>query len=61
MTVEDIKRADIESYSISQALGKCFNVEYKPEIVDYEKYIDNDRLKLLDNEIMKKLEYNVDK
>lgn len=51
-TNDKIKRADIESYSISQALGKCFDVQYKPEIVDYEKYIDNDRLKLLDEKIV---------
>ena len=53
-TNDKIKRADIESYSISQALGKCFNIEYKPQIVDYEKYINNDRLKLLDKEIGKR-------
>ncbi len=51
-TNDIIKRADIESYCISQALSKCFNVEYQPEIMDYEKYIDNRRLKILDDAIL---------
>lgn len=55
LTKDKIKRADIESYSISQAIGKCFNIEYKQEIVDYERYVDGERLELLDREILKKM------
>lgn len=54
ITNDNIKRADVESYSISQALSKCFNIEYTYEILDYEKYVDNNRLELLDRKILEK-------
>ncbi len=57
-TNDSIKRSDIESYCISQALSKCFNIEYQPEIMDYEKYIDNERLKTLDYAITNTLYSN---
>lgn len=54
ITNDNIKRADVESCSILQALSKCFDIKYNYEILDYEKYIDNNRLELLDRKILEK-------
>ena len=45
---------DIDAYVLSIALAKCFNIEYMPEAIDYEKCITNDRLELLDKVIIEK-------
>ena len=54
VTNNKIKRADVETYSIVQALSKCLNIDYMPEKIDFENNIDNNRLELLDKAIRKK-------
>ena len=41
VTNNKIKRADVETYSIVQALSKCLNIDYMPEKIDFENNIDN--------------------
>ena len=53
-TKDAVKREDIDAYALSIALAKCFDIEYMPEAIDYEKCIANDRLELLDKVIIEK-------
>ena len=53
-TKDVVKREDIDAYALSIALAKCFDIEYMPEAIDYEKCIANDRLELLDKVIIEK-------
>ena len=53
VTNDKIKRADVESYSIAQALSICLNINYTPKTLDLKNSIDNNRLELLDNTIKK--------
>ena len=59
VTNNKIKRADVETYSIVQALSKCLNIDYMPEKIDFENNIDNNRLELLDKAIRKKSLFTV--
>lgn len=54
VTKDVVKREDIDAYALSIVLAKCFNIEYMPEAIDYEKCIANDRLELLDKAIIEK-------
>lgn len=51
VTKDEVKREDIDAYAMSQLIAKCFDIEYTPEKIDYEKCIANDRLELLDKAI----------
>jgi len=53
VTNDKIKRADVESYSIAQALSICLNINYTPKTLDLKNSIDNNRLELLDTTIKK--------
>ena len=53
-TKDAVKREDIDAYALSIALAECFDIEYMPEAIDYEKCITNDRLELLDKAIIEK-------
>lgn len=54
VTKDEIKREDMDAYVLSRVLAKCFNIEYVADNIDYEKSIAEDRLKLLDEAIVKK-------
>lgn len=54
VTKDEVKREDIDAYAMSQLLAECLNIEYKPEKIDYESCIANDRLELLDKAINEK-------
>ena len=51
VTKDDIKREDVDAYTLSHVLAKCFNIGYVADTIDYEKSIAEDRLKLLDEAI----------
>ena len=53
-TKDAVKREDIDAYALSIALAECFDIEYMPKAIDYEKCIANDRLELLDKAIIEK-------